>query len=391
MYQVLLFALLAFCSVSRGFARHSSSGTVTPSPTLPAPSPSSTCPPPAPPPSGVQCLSPYPGSPLDCGWLNFINCNETTTPSSNKRFPPKHCHGKVPEPWPTVGPLSFPSDLDTGYGHKMTPLQIYSILSLVWVAENGPGPFTGVVPWYNAYGYIQNIGDGRGYTTNIVGFCSGTGDLPVFLNKLRRLEPCNPLVQYLPDVRALSAANSPELTGLEGFAAKVVEQAGGPSGSGPINPNYIKATWNTLSDKSSDSGYWGRAMDASRKYHLGLPISKGQLYDIVLNSGNLSILKNVSAVVKPPTKKQSGGDQELRFLAELQNQWLKVITTSMSLDDGQPDRALMWQHLAFPNTTNVGTDGQPGANNTVPNLDLSLPLTVRCYSANYNIQAPSSD
>ena len=30
-----------------------------------------------------------------------------------------------------------------------------------------------VLDWYNRYGYIEDIGDGRGYTGGIIGFTSG--------------------------------------------------------------------------------------------------------------------------------------------------------------------------------------------------------------------------
>ncbi|KAG9406755.1 hypothetical protein AC1031_003080 [Aphanomyces cochlioides] len=217
----------------------------------------------------------------------------------------------------------------------MTKDQVYAILSLVWAAENGGDNFNGIVPWWKAYSYIQNIGDGRGYTTNIVGFCTGTGDDVVFLRNLQKLEPCNP----------------------------VVNQGGGPTGSGPINPNYIKATWTTLASQS-DGGYWGMAMQASRKYNLALPISKGQLYDIALNNGNVdTIIKKVT--VRAPTASEAGGAQEVAWLAALQKEWIKYITDpSHNLDGGQNDLGVMWQHLLDPTSTAKNSEGQLGATNT---------------------------
>jgi chitosanase len=31
--------------------------------------------------------------------------------------------------------------------------------------------------WRGAYGYIEDIRDGQGYTAGIIGFCSGTHDM----------------------------------------------------------------------------------------------------------------------------------------------------------------------------------------------------------------------
>ncbi|KAI8617018.1 lysozyme-like domain-containing protein [Chytriomyces sp. MP71] len=261
-------------------------------------------------------------------------------------------------------------------------------MSLVWTAENSEGDLTGVVPWYKAYSYIQNIGDGRGFTTNIVGFCTGTGDFLVFLKNLQKISPCHPLTKYIPDVQALSAANSGTLVGLKGLPQLVLDYGGGASGSGPIDPAYVQATWDTLS-ALTDSGYWGTAMSYSRQFFLSLPISKGQLYDIGLNAGTDG-LKTVISRVKtpPPTAATSGTTAEVNWLLDLQSQWINYIATTPSIDDGQLDRGLMWQHLVDPSKTQKNSKGQVGANNDVPNLKLSFPLSVNCYGSTLNIQAP---
>lgn len=44
-------------------------------------------------------------------------------------------------------------------------------MELVSSAENSS------LDWKAQYTYIEDIGDGRGYTGGIIGFCSGTGDM----------------------------------------------------------------------------------------------------------------------------------------------------------------------------------------------------------------------
>ena len=44
-------------------------------------------------------------------------------------------------------------------------------MQLVSSAENSS------LDWKAQYKYIEDIGDGRGYTAGIIGFCSGTGDM----------------------------------------------------------------------------------------------------------------------------------------------------------------------------------------------------------------------
>ncbi|KAJ3023307.1 UNVERIFIED_CONTAM: hypothetical protein HDU68_008671 [Siphonaria sp. JEL0065] len=341
----------------------------------------------------IVCPASYNGTVGDADWLNYITCGFPLTPSINSAWPPNGCPNPALPPavstWPSANATSFPATIDSGYGPKLTTDQVYAILSLVWVAENSVSNYDGVIPWFNAYPYIQNIGDGRGYTTNIVGFCSGTGDLLDMLTNLQKLEPCNPLLEYVPDIAALSAAESGNLTGLSGFAELVVQQGGGPTGTGPINPNYVEATWQTLMKPGSASGYWGNAMELSRKYHLSLPISKGQLFDISLNAGTdiaVALAKNVS--VKAPTRHQSGGEQEVKWLLALQKAWIKYIIATPDIDDGQTDRGILWQHLANPKNKTLNTYGQIGALNKKPKLHLELPLSVNCYNHTLTIRAP---
>jgi chitosanase len=44
-------------------------------------------------------------------------------------------------------------------------------MELVSSAENS------TLDWGREYGYIEDIGDGNGYTAGLIGFCSGTGDM----------------------------------------------------------------------------------------------------------------------------------------------------------------------------------------------------------------------
>ncbi|KAI9339056.1 glycosyl hydrolase family 46-domain-containing protein [Obelidium mucronatum] len=315
----------------------------------------------------------------------------------NTNWPPAGCPNPAlpvnTSTWAPLNVFSFPYDaLDHGYGStKLTKAQVYGILSMVWAIENSESSLDGVVPWFHAYPYIQNIGDGRGYTTNIVGFCSGTGDFPIFLANLQKYEPCNPLVKYLPDVQALSAAQSGKLTGLLGLPYLVLEQGGGPKGEGLVNPNYVRAAWDTLLG-NSDSSYWKTAMDYSRQFHLSLPISKGQLYDIGLNAGTVGLSTLLQEVkVAPPTAAESGGPAEIKWLLALQERWVNRLKTVEDIDGFQTDRGMMWQHLVDPKNNTLNSHNQVGANNVDVNLDFTFPISINCYGHTINIRAPPAD
>ncbi|MFJ9816302.1 chitosanase [Streptomyces sp. NPDC101151] len=72
--------------------------------------------------------------------------------------------------------------------------------------------------WRSAYGYIEDIGDGQGYTAGIIGFCTGTHDLLTLVKRYTKAHPGNGLAEYLPALRKVDGTDSHE--GLDpGFTA----------------------------------------------------------------------------------------------------------------------------------------------------------------------------
>ncbi|MEU6254797.1 chitosanase [Streptomyces sp. NPDC047043] len=85
-------------------------------------------------------------------------------------------------------------------------------MQLVSSAENSS------LDWKAQYRYIEDIGDGRGYTAGIVGFCSGTGDMLALVELYTERDADNPLAACLPALRAVDGTDSHE--GLDpGFPA----------------------------------------------------------------------------------------------------------------------------------------------------------------------------
>ncbi|MEU1288603.1 chitosanase [Kitasatospora sp. NPDC005856] len=62
--------------------------------------------------------------------------------------------------------------------------------------------------WKAQFAYIEDIGDGRGYTAGIVGFCSGTGDMLDLVEHYGKLKPGNALSGYLPALRKVNDSSS---------------------------------------------------------------------------------------------------------------------------------------------------------------------------------------
>lgn len=77
--------------------------------------------------------------------------------------------------------------------------------SLVSSAENS------TLDYKEQYSYIEDIGDGRGYTAGIIGFTSGTGDLLAVINIYIELKPeNNELEKYVPALENVNGTDSHE-------------------------------------------------------------------------------------------------------------------------------------------------------------------------------------
>jgi chitosanase len=75
-------------------------------------------------------------------------------------------------------------------------------MELVSSAENSS------LDWKAQYTYIEDIGDGRGYTGGIIGFCSGTGDMLEVVQDYANREPGNGLAKYLPALKKVNGTDS---------------------------------------------------------------------------------------------------------------------------------------------------------------------------------------
>lgn len=75
-------------------------------------------------------------------------------------------------------------------------------LALVSSAENS------TLSWRDSYGYLEDLGDGRGYTGGIAGFCSGTSDMLAVVTEYTKRKPSNGLAGYLPALRTVDGSDS---------------------------------------------------------------------------------------------------------------------------------------------------------------------------------------
>jgi len=154
--------------------------------------------------------------------------------------------------------------------------------------------------WKAQYTYIEDIGDGRGYTAGIIGFCSGCGDMRELVQRYTDQKPNNVLAKYLPALSAVEGTGSHE--GLDPHFTKDWKQAA-------ADPVFRAAQ-----DQERDRVYLNPAVAQAKQDGLR---ALGQFiyFDAIVMHGNGpdqdsfgSIRKNALRKAKPPS--QGGGEKE---------------------------------------------------------------------------------
>jgi chitosanase len=222
-------------------------------------------------------------------------------------------------------------------------------MKLVSSAENSS------LDWKAQYKYIENIGDGRGYTAGIIGFCSGTGDMLELVELYTQRVPGNVLAKYLPALRKVN--NSDSHTGLD--------------------PNFTK-DWRTA---AADAAFQQAQNDERDRVYFNPSVNQaksdglralGQFiyYDAIVMHGpgddGVSfggIRKAAMAKAKTPAQ---GGDE-----ATYLNAFLDARVAAMKTEEAHSD------------TSRVDTEQRVFLNNR--NFDLNPPLAWKVYGDPYTI------
>lgn len=131
--------------------------------------------------------------------------------SAAQRFTVPAGGSTTPTQPPTQPPASSGSGLDD-------PAKKDIAMQLVSTAENSS------LDWRAQYGYLEDIGDGRGYTGGIIGFTSGTHDMLALVEHYTSVKANNPLAAYLPALRAVDGTDSHDGLG-SGFERAWAEAA----------------------------------------------------------------------------------------------------------------------------------------------------------------------
>lgn len=204
----------------------------------------------------------------------------------------------------TTTPTPAPTTPD--YRNLDDPRWKATALALTSTVENS------TTDWTTVYSYIEDIGDGRGYTGGIVGFCSGTGDMLTLVQYANTIQPGNILAKWIPKLQQIMAAS--------------YSQRPAPShsllGSAYLNDWSAAAStfWFQKAQRDGrDRVYWNPAFVEAKKdgvTALGLAI----YYDISVNHGPGSDSESfggILATARSKAKTPALGGDEATYLRTL--------------------------------------------------------------------------
>jgi chitosanase len=225
------------------------------------------------------------------------------------------------------------------------PTQKEHAMELVSSAEHG------TLNWRSQFGRLEDLGDGRGYTGGIAGFCSGTSDMLALITEYSRREPGNPLSRYLPALRIVDGSDSH--AGLDpGFPAAWVAAAADP-------------VFRQAQQDERDRLYFDPAVALARADGLRA-LGQFAYYDAAIAHGLDGLRGLRSATLAVTAAPRQGGDETVWLAAFLDARVRQLRTAAPDRDTSRVDTA----QRVFLDTGN---------------LDLYLPLNWRVSGDRYSI------
>ncbi|GGU97675.1 chitosanase [Kitasatospora herbaricolor] len=224
-------------------------------------------------------------------------------------------------------------------------------MQLVSSAENSS------LDWKAQYKYIEDIGDGRGYTAGIIGFCSGTGDMLDLVQHYTDLKPGNVLAKYLPALKKVNGTESH--TGLGSAFEKDWATAAKDT------------VFQTAQNDERDRVYFTPAVSQAKADGLRA-LGQFAYYDAIVMHGPGTDAVSFGGIRKAAMKKAKtpaqGGDE-----ATYLNAFLDARKAAMKTEEAHSD------------TSRVDTEQRVFLN--AKNFDLNPPLKWKVYGDSYAINS----
>ncbi|KDN19300.1 chitosanase [Amycolatopsis rifamycinica] len=244
-------------------------------------------------------------------------------------------------------PVAGASVLATG--DLAAPAKKEIAMKLVSSAENSS------LDWKAQYKYIEDIGDGRGYTAGIIGFCSGTGDMLELVEAYTDAVPDNPLAKFLPALRKVNGTDSH--SGLGSAFESAWKQAAATT------------AFQTAQNNERDRVYFNPSVNQGKSDGLS-NLGQFAYYDAIVMHGPGDSSDSFGGIRKAAMKKAKtpaqGGDEAT---------YLKAFFAAR--------KVIMKQEDAHSDTSRVDTAQLKFLNEG--NFDLHTPLKWKVYGDSYTI------
>ncbi len=222
-------------------------------------------------------------------------------------------------------------------------------MKIVSSAENSS------LDWKAQYKYIEDIGDGRGYTAGIIGFCSGTGDMLDLVEYYTQVKPGNVLAKYLPALREVDGSDS---------------HAG-------LDPNFTRdwakaaqdAEFKKAQDRERDRVYFNPSVKQGKSDGVGV-LGQFIYYDAIVMHGDgtdPTSFRGIRARALSKAKPPSQGGNETAWL----NAFLDARVWAMKQEEAHSD------------TSRVDTAQRVFLRKG--NLNLNTPLDWKVYGDSFHI------
>ncbi len=206
-----------------------------------------------------------------------------------RAFAAGYLHGRLADPLtPGAIGMPMPSETDPALDVDLAR-RIKAISNVFEVGASEPD-----------YAYVENLGDGRGYTVTQYGFCTYNNEVARVIERYAKFVPDTDLKSFLPQL-------PPRATGkqaLGGFAATWRKEAHGS--------RYL----GVACDEEADELYLRPAMKAAAAAGVRSPIGKSIFYDTWLQHGASGDPDSLSAILKRTVAETGGvgGSSETEFL-----------------------------------------------------------------------------
>ncbi len=220
-----------------------------------------------------------------------------------------------------------------GYGEHAD-----TILSLISLPENS------TTAWWTNYNFAKCLGDGRGWTVGLFGACSGTGDLLMILEELKKINPTHNLCRYIGPMKKTLGD---DITGLENLGKDIISLGYDVDWQRAMWKVYIKLYWTFANDFSNKSGTCEKRPGPK----LSLPVIRGFIVDTCINHG--PDLMSLTPIIRKMKNKSE--PNELKWIldfCEARRQLLRAGYQSLDTS-GTGDRCVLWADIIRSNNVQL--------------------------------------